>query len=125
MACLLAQQAPLLLLDEPGNHLDPAQQLEAYRLLGDLWSGGLTLVCVTHDINLVSLVGATERIRVVGLDAGRLSFDTRLSDSDLASQLTRLFGTEFRQTFVESETGERRSLFHTEPGIPRDRGVRG
>jgi iron complex transport system ATP-binding protein len=118
LACLLAQEAPLVLLDEPGNHLDPVQELEAYRLLGELWSSGLTLLCVTHDINLVSLVGAKERIRVLGLDAGRLSFDTRLSDVNLPEHLSRLFGAEFRQTFVADETRGTRSLFHAAPGIP-------
>lgn len=124
LACLLAQEAPLLLLDEPGNHLDPGQQLEAYRLLGELWSSGLTLVCVTHDINLVSLVGAKEQLRVIGLCQGRLSFDTRLSDPNLASHLTRLFNTQFRHTLVQGEDGKTRSLFHAAPGIPVDEGPR-
>jgi ABC-type cobalamin/Fe3+-siderophores transport system ATPase subunit len=118
LACLLAQEAPLLLLDEPGNHLDPAQQLEAYRLLGQLWSSGRTLVCVTHDINLVSLVAPAPQVRVLGLDAGGLVFDTRLSDPELSSHLTRLFGAEFRHTIVRSDSGEPRWLFHAAPGIP-------
>jgi iron complex transport system ATP-binding protein len=91
LACLLAQDSPLLLLDEPGNH-----------------------------INLVSLVGPREKIRVVGLDAGRLVFDTRLSDPDLASDLSCLFGTQFRHTLVEDDRGAKRSLYHAVPGVPRD-----
>ena len=74
-ACLVAQEAEVLLFDEPANHLDPAQQLEVYRTLGELWREGRSLVCINHDVNLLSQVGDAERLRVVGLRAGRIAFD--------------------------------------------------
>ena len=43
-----------LLFDEPANHLDPAQQLEVYRLLGELWREGRSIVCINQDTMQVS-----------------------------------------------------------------------
>ena len=91
LACLLAQDAPTLLLDEPANHLDPAQQITVYRLIGELWREGRTVLCVTHDVNLLRHVGAPAA-RLVGLNGGALAFDTRLSDPLLPGLLGSLFG---------------------------------
>jgi len=93
-ACLVAQEADILLFDEPANHLDPAQQLDAYRLLGELWREGRTLLCINHDVNLLHQVGDAARVRVVGLSAGRVAFDMPLSDAALAAALGTLFGIE-------------------------------
>lgn len=95
LGALLAQEAPLLLLDEPANHLDPAHQLEVYRLLGRQWRQGLGILCVTHDINWVSHVGAADALRVLGVRAGRLHFDTRFSDPALRQKLEELYGVPF------------------------------
>ncbi len=91
LAALLAQGAELLLLDEPANHLDPAHQAETYRLLGELWSEGFGLVCVTHDVNLLAHSGDPERLRVVGLRGGKVAFSTRYADPDLGARLSELF----------------------------------
>ena len=99
-ACLVAQEARVLLFDEPANHLDPAQQLDVYRLLGDLWREGRTLVCINHDVNLLHHVGANPsarvsdaaRLRVVGLRAGRVAFDAPFADPRLPEHLSDLFG---------------------------------
>jgi iron complex transport system ATP-binding protein len=111
LACLLAQEAPLLLLDEPANHLDPAQQVEVYRLLGKLWSDGLTLLCVTHDINLVPLVGVQKRVRVVGLEAGAVVFDLPLNDPSMAERLGELFGLRFQRIVLDEGTAAARTYF--------------
>jgi iron complex transport system ATP-binding protein len=52
IAMVLAQDTPLLLLDEPTTFLDIAYQLEVLDLLADLHAGGgKTLVAVLHDLN--------------------------------------------------------------------------
>jgi len=52
LAMALAQQTPLLLLDEPTTYLDIAHQVEVMDLLADLHdAGGRTLVAVLHDLN--------------------------------------------------------------------------
>jgi iron complex transport system ATP-binding protein len=58
IAALLAQEARFLLLDEPANHLDPAQQAETYALLGTLAADGAGILCVTHDVNLLAYTAA-------------------------------------------------------------------
>jgi iron complex transport system ATP-binding protein len=97
LAALLAQETPLLLLDEPANHLDPAYQLEVYRLLGAQWLRGLGILCVTHDINLLSLLPSPERIRLFGVQKGELCFVTSYADPALCQKLAELYGIEFEQ----------------------------
>jgi iron complex transport system ATP-binding protein len=91
LAALLAQEAPLLLVDEPANHLDPAQQVAIYRRLGALRERGLGLLVVTHDINLAGLLGPAERVRVLGLLEGRIALDSALSAPDLPERLSELY----------------------------------
>ena len=55
IARALAQEPALLLLDEPDSHLDIGHQIEIFELLKHLnATRGLTLLCVTHDLNLAS-----------------------------------------------------------------------
>lgn len=51
LAMVLAQQTPILLLDEPTTYLDIAHQFEVLELCADLHSEGRTLVAVLHDLN--------------------------------------------------------------------------
>jgi len=106
LAALLAQQTPLLLLDEPASHLDPAHQIDAYSLVGALFREGHGIVCVTHDLNLLAYAAEPEQIRVVGLRAGTLQFECALSAADLPRHLSELFGVEF----VAVEVAGRRVL---------------
>jgi iron complex transport system ATP-binding protein len=55
IARALAQQAPILLLDEPTAYLDIKHQLEIYATLKRLnQDRGVTIVVVSHDLNLAS-----------------------------------------------------------------------
>lgn len=52
LALALAQDTPLLLLDEPTTHLDLAHQVEVLELVGELnRRDGRTVVMVLHDLN--------------------------------------------------------------------------
>lgn len=51
IAMVLAQQTPLLLLDEPTTYLDITHQLEVLDLCAKLHRDGRTLVAVLHDLN--------------------------------------------------------------------------
>ena len=55
VARALAQDAPVLLWDEPASHLDIRHQIELYRLARDLASDGRTVVMVCHDLFLAPL----------------------------------------------------------------------
>jgi iron complex transport system ATP-binding protein len=50
IARALAQQTPVLLMDEPVSNLDIAHQIEVMRLLRD--ASGKTVLIVLHDLNL-------------------------------------------------------------------------
>jgi iron-siderophore transport system ATP-binding protein len=51
LAMALAQQTPILLLDEPTTFLDIAHQVEVLDLCSQLHADGRTLVAVLHDLN--------------------------------------------------------------------------
>ena len=51
IAMVLAQQTPVLLLDEPTTYLDIAHQIELLELLAELNRRGRTIVAVLHDLN--------------------------------------------------------------------------
>jgi iron complex transport system ATP-binding protein len=51
LAMALAQETPLLLLDEPTTFLDIAHQIEVLDLCAELHEQGRTLVAVLHDLN--------------------------------------------------------------------------
>jgi iron complex transport system ATP-binding protein len=53
LARALAQNTPILLLDEPTAHLDLAHQFRVFEILSKLpRDSGKTVVCVTHDLTL-------------------------------------------------------------------------
>lgn len=51
VAMVLAQDTPILLLDEPTTYLDIAHQIELLDLVADLNAQGRTIVAVLHDLN--------------------------------------------------------------------------
>jgi iron complex transport system ATP-binding protein len=56
IARALAQEPELLLLDEPTAFLDLSHQIEVFELLRRLnRDEGLTVLCISHDVNLASL----------------------------------------------------------------------
>jgi len=67
LARALAQEADLLLLDEPLNAVDAQTQVEVGRVLADLRRAGKTLVVATHDVARL----ATDYDAVVALRHGR------------------------------------------------------
>lgn len=55
LARALAQEASILLLDEPAAFLDIRHQVEIYDLLHDLQREGKGIITVLHDLNLAGL----------------------------------------------------------------------
>lgn len=55
IATALAQDCPLLVLDEPTSHLDIRHQMDILTLLRSLAREGMTIIAVLHDINLAAL----------------------------------------------------------------------
>ena len=72
LARALAQEAPLLLLDEPTTHLDIAHQLDLLERVRALTRGtGRTVVAALHDLNLAVRFAD----RIVVLSRGRVVAD--------------------------------------------------
>lgn len=67
IARALAQQPELLLMDEPNAHLDIAHQLDTFSLIKKLnLEQKLTVVCVSHDLNLAATFSDRIGILVCG-----------------------------------------------------------
>jgi iron complex transport system ATP-binding protein len=100
VATALAQEAEVMILDEPTTHLDPSHQREIAALLLELKGGGeKTVVAATHDLNFASLIAD----RIFALRGGRaLACDVpaRILQPELLSEL-------FRAPFEIVREGER------------------
>ncbi|MCC7418489.1 MAG: ABC transporter ATP-binding protein [Acidobacteria bacterium] len=91
VAAALAQQADLLLLDEPTAALDLRYQFEIADLLRGLNArGGTTMVLSTHDLNLAAALCG----RVVLLRDGRVIASGATSDTLTADNVRGLYGVD-------------------------------
>jgi iron complex transport system ATP-binding protein len=77
LARALASEPKILLLDEPTAFLDIKYQVEILKILKELNSKGLTIIFLTHDLNLAVLVA--QRILVLS--------DRNIVDCDLPDKI--------------------------------------
>jgi iron complex transport system ATP-binding protein len=100
LAMALAQEARVLLLDEPTAHLDPAHQVGTVRRAGELArSRGVIALAVLHDLNLATLAD-----RVVVMDAGRIVADGVPSVALAADVVASIFGAGLMVAHVSGRT---------------------
>ena len=73
LAQALCQSPDVLILDEPGNHLDLAYEKQLFELI-DGWrrAPGRAVICVVHDLSLARLYGTHALL----MDAGRGEWGT-------------------------------------------------
>jgi iron complex transport system ATP-binding protein len=91
LALAVAQQAPLMLLDEPTVHLDLRHQVEAMELLRDLNDRDATaMVAVLHDLGLAAHFFP----RLVIIDRGRLVADGPPAEVLSDERIRETFGVE-------------------------------
>jgi len=90
VAAALAQEAPILLLDEPAAFLDYRRQLELATLL-DTLPRPLTIVSVVHDLS----GGAMEGDLVIALAGGRIIFAGAPAELAETGLLEQIYGVEF------------------------------
>lgn len=88
IAMLLAQQTPLLLLDEPTTYLDIAHQIELLELFKDLNEQGNTLVAVLHDLNHA----ARYATHLIAMRAGEVIAQGNPSDIVTEELIEKVFG---------------------------------
>ncbi len=91
LALAVAQDAPVLLLDEPTVHLDLRHQVEAMELLRDLNErDGTSLIAVLHDLGLAAHFFP----RLVILEHGRIIADGPPAEVLTDQRIRDVFGVE-------------------------------
>ena len=89
IAMVLAQETPLMLLDEPTTYLDLAHQIEVMDLVKLLnREEGRTIVMVLHDVNEAARVSDY----IVAMDDGQIVAEGAPSEVITEDTLTRLYG---------------------------------
>jgi ABC-type cobalamin/Fe3+-siderophores transport system ATPase subunit len=92
IAAALAQEAEILVLDEPTTHLDPRHEREIAVLLPRLQrQAGRTVLTATHDLNFASLTAS----RIVALKAGEILAAGRPAELLEPATLAALFEAPF------------------------------
>jgi iron complex transport system ATP-binding protein len=112
IAMALAQQTPLLLLDEPTTYLDIQHQIDVLDLCADLHEQGRTLVAVLHDLNHAARYATP----LVALRAGRVVAEGAPKEIVTAELVEEVFGLRC-QVIDDPETG-------TPLVVPAARGTR-
>jgi iron complex transport system ATP-binding protein len=91
LARALVQDARVLVLDEPANHLDLKHQMGLFALLAGLARAGRAVLLSTHDLNLSRLCGQ----RMVVLDGSGVLKELPADRSAQGRLLGDVFGVEF------------------------------
>ena len=96
IARALAQDAPLLMADEPIAGLDPAHQIATMRRFGELAQTGKSCLVSLHDLGLA----VRHCTRLVLLEGGRIAADGSPAEVLSPERLAEVFGITavFRQT---------------------------
>ena len=89
IAMVLAQETPLLLLDEPTTYLDVAHEIEVMALVQKLnREEGRTVVMVLHDINHAASVSD----RIIAMRDGRIIGDGTPDEVITSATVSELYG---------------------------------
>ena len=100
IAMALAQETPLLLLDEPITFLDIAHQVEVLDLCAKLHVEGRTLVAVLHDLNHACRYAT----HLIAMSEGRIVAEGAPSGIVDAAMVEQVFGLSCR-VIADPETG--------------------
>lgn len=88
LARALAMDPAMIVLDEPTSALDPVMSREVGDLIKQLHAEGVTMLCVTHDIDLAQAISET----VVFLDQGVVKAEASLEHLSVHTDpVTRAF----------------------------------
>ncbi len=112
IAMALAQETPVLLLDEPTTYLDISHQIDVLNLCAGLQREGRTLVAVLHDLNQA----ARYATHLVAVDGGRIVAQGAPHEVVTPELLHDVFGVAAR-VIADPETGGPLIIPHA-PDIP-------
>lgn len=93
IAMALAQDTPVVLLDEPNTFLDIAHQLQLMRYARTLAAGGKTVVMVLHDLAMALDCADS----LVLLSEGRCLFQGSPEEAFRSGKLSGVFGVQIRR----------------------------
>lgn len=96
LARTLAQDAPLMLLDEPTASMDPRHALETMHLLRNLCQNGGSVLAVLHDLNLAAAFADG----VTVLHRGRVATSGSVETALVPEIISEVFGVE---AFVDDD----------------------
>jgi len=88
IARALAQRASTIVLDEPTTFLDIAHEMAIFELLSSLARSGLTVLLVSHQLNLVARFADT----IVLLNEGKIATSGTPRDVMKADRLESIYG---------------------------------
>lgn len=91
IARALAQDAPLLLMDEPTSHLDAPHQAWVVHLVRSLAAEGRAVIMALHDLNLASAIST----RSILLASGAVAMDDTTEAVLASERLDAAFGARF------------------------------
>jgi len=92
IAAALAQQSPILILDEPSAHLDPRQREEVHMILSEIAaSDNLSILTVTHDLNWAAM----EYDYIYGMSEGQIKVEGTPDEVMTRENLNTIFGVDF------------------------------
>jgi iron complex transport system ATP-binding protein len=102
IAAAIAQETGVILMDEPTTYLDYAHQVEAMDIItGVNRERGVTMIVVTHDVNLaLSAAG-----HVIALSGGHVLCEGAPKDICTPGCLESIYGTGFRRYIPDSREG--------------------
>ncbi|MDR2527580.1 MAG: ABC transporter ATP-binding protein [Synergistaceae bacterium] len=90
VAAALAQDPPVMLLDEPASALDPRHTTRLFSLLRELAAEGKTVVATAHDVNLAAAFADF----ILAMKGGKILFDAPAKELNEAV-LERVYDTPF------------------------------
>lgn len=93
VARALAQETPILLLDEPTAHMDVGYQIAVLTLMRKLAHEGRAVAAALHDLNLAS--GFADR--AVLLYSGRVVLEGSVEDVLVSQEIERVYGATFER----------------------------
>ena len=106
IAGAIAQEAKIMLLDEPTTYLDPVHWKELAKIVQKLETEGFTVVIATHSINFALRVCK----RFVGLQEGKKVFDGTHADLLTNKALHEIYPNAAFE-IVEKQNGNSRAYF--------------
>jgi len=80
IACVIAMEPEVMILDEPTTGLDPAEAERIMTILEDLSNAGHTVIMVSHDMHIVE----HHARRIIRMENGRIISDSAASTGGVA-----------------------------------------